>query len=135
MAREDQFMWGLTIDGRDLGFWDKGSGGNVDSNETKYKPAGLPAVTLGGSVTTENVTLQRLYEIGRDDVLEPWLISRAGKGNGTASKIKLDDDDNPVGKPLVYVAKLKQVIPPDTDSESGSAALIQVELSVARPPT
>lgn len=127
--REDQFIWGVTVDGRDLGFFDKGSGGEVDSEETKYKPAGLPHISLGGSTAVGNVTLQRLYQLGRDDLIESWLMSRAGRGQVTLSKQRLDRDSNPSGKPTVYTGVLKTVTPPDTDSESSSAAMLELEVS------
>ena len=47
--RVDQFDVGVTVDGRDLGTWDKCEGGEVDSDEVTYKPGAMgPVVSLGG---------------------------------------------------------------------------------------
>jgi hypothetical protein len=128
MSRQNQAAISLSVDGRDLGVWDKWAGGEVDSEETKYKPGAMaPHVSLGGAVEVGDVTLSRLYALGRDTDTIHWLISRVGKGSCVASRISLDTDGNAWGTPgLVYTGTLKTVTPPELDSESSDAALIEV---------
>jgi hypothetical protein len=130
--RQDQYDLKVSVDGQDLGTWDKFTGGEVDSDETTYKPGGMaPRISLGGSVNVGAVTVSRLFDLTRDEPLVHWLISRAGKGQAVVSKQPLDVDGNVNGRPLVYSGKLKQVNPPEVDSESSDAALIELELTPA----
>lgn len=132
MSRVDQYSVTASVDGTTLGTFDKLSGGEIDSEETKYKPGAMaPQVSLGGSVTVNNVTIQRLYRLDRDLPQLPLLKSRVGKGKVTVTKQSLDVDGNPFGTPLVYRGVLKQLTFPDADSESSSAAMVQLEVSSA----
>lgn len=130
--RQDQYDVKVSVDGTDLGTFDKFTGGEVDSDETTYKPGAMaPRVSLGGSVNVGAVTVSRLFDLTRDEPLVHWLISRAGKGQAVVSKQPLDVDGNVNGRPLVYSGKLKQVNPPEVDSESSDAALIELEITPA----
>ena len=43
---------------RDLGIWDKMTGGDLDSTDTQYRPGGMnPPIALGGPRNTTNVTV------------------------------------------------------------------------------
>jgi hypothetical protein len=130
MSRQDQNAITLTIDGVDLGVWDKLEGGEVDSEETKYRPGNMGSqISLGGSVEVGNLTLSRLYMLSRDHDRVHWLIGRVGKGNATAARHLLDTDGNVYGRAIVYTGKLKTVTLPDVDSESSDAALIECEIT------
>lgn len=130
MSRQDQWAVGLTIDGADYGIWAKLSGGEIDSEELKFKPGAMaPAVSLGGSVEVGNITVSRLYQLNRDHDSIHQLIARVGKGNVTVSRQPLDTDGNAYGSPIVYTAKIKTVTLPEIDSESSDAALIEMELT------
>jgi hypothetical protein len=135
MSRQDQYAITLNVDGVDMGVWDKLSGGEIDSEESKYKPGGMGAhISLGGSVEVGNITVSRLYNLNRDHEGANgihWLISRVGKGNVTVNRQPLDVDGNAFGRPLVYTGKLKTVTPPEVDSESADAALIECEITPA----
>lgn len=135
MSRQDQYAVTFNVDGRDLGVWDKLSGGEVDSEETKYKPGGMGSqITLGGSVEVGAVTLSRLYVLARDHEGATgihWLLSRVGKGRCTVNRQPLDADGNVYGRPVVYTGTLKTVTPPEIDSESSDAALIECEITPA----
>lgn len=129
--RVDQFAVSVTIDDRPLGIFDVFDGGETDSEETKYKPGGMqPQKSLGGSTTTENVTLRRLYDKDRGDPdLVRWLRTRAGKGRSVVAKQPLDVDGNPFGKADVYTGTLKRVAAPGHDSEDSGPALFELEVS------
>lgn len=135
MIREDTFSVRVSVDGVDLGTWDKSSGGAVDSSETKYKPGGMAQeVSLGGSRTTENVTVTRL----NDPILHafvPWLLGRAGRGSAVVVRQPLDENGAAFGRPITWRGKLKSVTLPDTDSEGDGAALVALEVSTVGTPS
>lgn len=132
MSRQDQYDVRVSVDGVDLSTFDTLSGGEIDSEETTYKPGGMGArISLGGSVNVGNVTVAVLYDLARIHVLAHWLISRVGKGDVVVNKQPLDVDGNVYGRPLVYRGKLKQVNPPEHDSESSDAARLELEITPA----
>jgi hypothetical protein len=131
MSRQDQYAVTLTVDGVLLGVFDALEGGEVDSEETRYKPGGMGApISLGGSVEVGNLTLSRLYVLNRDHDRIHWL-SRAGKGACVVSRQPLDVDGNAYGRPLVYTGTLKAITPPEVDSESSDAAKLELEITPA----
>lgn len=135
--RQDQFR--VTVSYRNArgewiqtGVWDKFSGGEADSEETKYKPGGMGQErSLGGSQTVSNVTVTRLYDIvERDDhTLARTLRAGRGKYLMSVSKQPLDADGNAFGRPDVYTGMLKRVKTPDHDSETSSAGTWELEIS------
>lgn len=134
MSRLDQYDISVSLDYNgdhtDLGTFDKMGGGAIDSEETKYKPGGMqPAITLGGSVNVDNVTVDRLFKLDRDLPLLPALKAAVGKGQVTISRQSLDVDGHKFGKPSVWQGKLKKLTFPEPDSESSAAALFQLEIS------
>lgn len=128
--RIDQHDVKVTVDGTDLGTFDKLSGGEIDSEETTYKPGGMGArVSLGGSVNVGNVTVSVLYDLARIHTVFHWLVARVGRAQVVVSKQPLDVDGNVFGRPIVYRGKLKQVTPPEADSEGTDAALLALEVT------
>lgn len=123
MARQDQYNVTVSINGVQLGTFDKMSGGDIDSEEVKYKPGAMaPELSLGGSVTVSNITVERLFELGRDTSIIPQLKSWVGKGEVTVVKQPLDINGAPYGTPMVYQGKLKTFTPPPVDSNATSSA-------------
>jgi hypothetical protein len=145
MSRQDQYNITVSatrhIDGsdetRNLGTFDKMSGGNADSEESKYSPGNMAEpITLGGRRTIENVTVERLYDLQRD--ASPvsggqsnlrWLMNGVGSAQIVVTKQSLDVNKNPFGYPLVYRGTLKAVTPPEVDSESTDAATWSIEIT------
>lgn len=137
MSRLDQYDISVTVDNWAIpDSFDKLTGGAVDSEETKYKPGGMqPQISLGGSVTTDNVVVSRLYRLDRDIDIVNTLKGRVGKGNVIVKKQSLTVDGDAAGTPEVYQGKLKRIGFPEPDSESSSAALFEIEVSSAGIPT
>lgn len=136
MSREDQYNVTVSVKRggvtKDLGTFDKQTGGEVDSEETKFAPGGMAeTISLGGRKTVGNVTVSRLYDLSRDHGNAGWLIAGAGKAEVTVTKTSLDVDGNAWGQPLVYQGKLKAVTLPEPDSESSDPALFELEISSA----
>lgn len=131
-ARQDTHAVSVEINGVDTGIWDKQGSGGVDSEETKYNPGGMvEAVSLGGRKTVENVTVSRLYDLDRDHVSVKTWINLVGKGQVKVIKQFMSQDGAIYGEPLVYTGTLKRVTPPELDSESSDAALIELEITTA----
>lgn len=132
MSRQDQYRVTVIIDGENTGVWDKVTGFGTDSSETKYKPGGLaPEVPLGGTVSVDNGVVSRLYDLQRDHQNVKRWMAGVGKVEVIVNKQPLDVDGNTFGTPLVYTGKLKMVTPPEVDSESSDAALLEIEVSSA----
>jgi hypothetical protein len=132
MSRADQYAVTVTADGANLGIWDKLEGGEIDSEETKYKPGGmLPQVSLGGTVEVGNVTVSRLYTL--DDLVGKLrnLRGRVGKADMVVNRQSLDIDGNSYGDAWVYRGKLKTLTLPEIDSESSDAAVVALEITPA----
>lgn len=136
-TRQDTYTISVTIDppGSDppvnLGVFDKMSGGEVDSDETKYNPGAMaPPVSLGGRRTVGNVTVSRLYRLIRDHDRAQSLINWAGRARMTITKHPMDLDGNIYGSnPIVYSGTLKRVTFPEVDSESSGAGLLELEMT------
>jgi hypothetical protein len=130
MSRLDQYDVSVSIDGTNLGTFDKMAGGNIDSTETKYKPGNMaPQMSLGGSVEVSNVTVSRLYDLSRDHSRVPFLKGKVGKGTVVVRKQPLDVNGTPFGTPVVYTGKMKSLNMPEPDSESSAAAIMEIEVS------
>lgn len=132
MGTKNQYRITLNIDGRDCGVWDKKTGGDADSSETKYKPGGMaPEETFGGDVEVSNVMLTRVKKRqGRDDIdLIKFLFSRRGRGRATIVEQPLDVDKNAYGVPTTYTGILKKVSGADVDSNSNEADTYELEIS------
>lgn len=119
---------------RNLGEWDKQEGGGVDSEETVYTASRGKRSSLGGTVSVENVTLSRLYELARDHANAGWLLALVGRGEGSISKAPTDVAFNVAGSSLGYIGRLKRVTIPEVDSESDDPGLIELEFTIANPP-
>lgn len=131
MSRTDQYAVTLSVNGVDLGIWDKFQGGEVDSEETKYKPGNMqPELSLGGTKTVTNITLQVLYDGDRfTPAICGFLDAMVGRGWCVVGRQLLDLDGAPKGVPRVYQGRLRRWALPEVDSEGNAAGLIELEIS------
>lgn len=130
MKRQDLFVVHVEVDGRDLGIWDKKQGGERDSEETTYKPGGSQKqVSLGGSQTVGNVTVSKLFDESVANGIFHWLDERVGFGEAVVQQQPTDKTGKAFGRPIVRTGTLKKVSPPEVDSESNTAALVEIEIS------
>lgn len=137
MSRLDQYNVTVAIDGVNYGTFDKMSGGDMDSEELKYKPGAMAdEISLGGPITVANVTVSRLYKLNRDHVSVPAWKKAVGKGAAVITKQPLDVNKSPFGNPIVYTGTLKMLKLPEPDSEGGgSAGLVEMEFTISGQPT
>ncbi|HKV66544.1 MAG TPA: hypothetical protein VJN72_00535 [Gaiellales bacterium] len=130
-TREDTQLVTLRVDDVDFGVFDKKTGGNADSEETKYTPGGMAKeVSLGGRQTHENITLSREFDWGRDGPGVAYLIGRRGRAAVTIGQQFLDIDGNARGNPITATGTLKSVQVPDHDSSGNDAALLELECTI-----
>jgi hypothetical protein len=130
-TREDTWLLTVNVDGRDLGVFDTLSGGELDSEESKYQPGGMAAeISLGGRKTIGNVTIGRYCDRTRDWPLIKWLVARTGAARITIGQTPLDPMGARAGEPLTYTGTLKTVTPPDVDSTGTDAAQLTLEATI-----
>jgi hypothetical protein len=132
-TRKDTFKVSVFIEGMNWTdhIWDKKTGGQVDSEETKYYPGNMePPVSLGGRKTVENIVVSRLYRHERDHLVINDLFNKVGKAAMSVQQIPLDMNKQPFGSPIVWRGTLKRVTAPEHDSESNDAALLELEMTV-----
>lgn len=141
-TRADTWRWNVSIEGApggdQTGIWDAKEGGDVDSEEFKFKPGGMqPPISLGGSKDVQNLTLRRNYRLARDHQrLSDFLIDAVGVADVTVSGHPMNHKDKKVwGKPLVYRGTLKRVSFPAHDSTSNDAGMIEIEVTIEGYPT
>lgn len=128
--RQDQFQIHLSINGQDYGEWDKCTGGESQANEIKYKPGGMqPEISLGGTVSVSDVTVERLYDVAIDGANLSKYLAANGRGNAVVSRHALDLNGNPIGTPMVWTGIVKSVKLPDADGENNAAAMVSVVVS------
>lgn len=130
-TREDTHLIGATVDGRDLGVWDTFSGGEVDSEESLYRPGAMgPPISLGGRQTVGNVTISRYYDVLRDHPLYKWLCQRAGRARGSVYWVPLQINGASGGAPVVYQGTFKRVEHGELDSMGTDAAMVELEFTI-----
>lgn len=130
-----QRRWRVTtkIDGTNLDVFDAKSGGASDSEEQTYQLGGMgPRISLGGSKTPENVTVNRIYDLARDHVITQWLEDRVGWASMEVYQQPLDRAGRPWGKAIQYIGSFKRYAVPDVDGQGNDPALLEVEMTVAR---
>lgn len=134
--REDQFLVTLALtdpvtgETRNLGLWDKLDGGELDSEETVYRAAGGRRKSLGGGQVPGNTTLQRNYELVRDHAIIGWLLALVGRGEGSIGQAPTNAAYAAAGGAIGRIGTLKRCTPPPVDSESNSAAMIELEFTI-----
>jgi hypothetical protein len=135
-TRQDTFAVEVFLNGNSMGIWDKKTCGELDSEDTKYYPGAMEeAISLGGRVTPANVVCQRLYDRALDhDNIAAWF-DQVGSGNIKIYQRPMDFDKNRYGQAVQWVGTLKRVAVPDVDSESSTAALMEIEATIATRPT
>jgi len=136
-TRQDTFVVRVSLNGVSLGIWDKKTGGALDSDDIKYYPGGmLPPIMLGGKKTTDNITLQRNYDRVDDHDKIGTLLGAVGSGVVDVSQRPMDPDGHEwPGKSVTWTGILKRVMVPDVDSESTTASLVEIEVTISGFPT
>lgn len=131
-TRQDTFAVRLTVNGESFGIWDKKTGGDLDSETTLYYPGAMrDQDDLGGRATAANIILSRLYDRVDDHDRINTLLAGVGRAKCTVAVRPMDENANEYGRSIIWNGRLKRAQPgPDVDSESGAAAVYEVEISI-----
>lgn len=131
-TRQDTWTISVTLNNQIIygDIFDKKTGGEVDSDDTKYYPGAMgPPISLGGRVTIGNVTLQRLYQPERDHAnINDWLQA-VGSGRVDVTQRPRYITGGEFGKMIHYSGILKRVLVPEVDSEASGPAMLEIEVS------
>lgn len=128
-SRQDQWLITATYDGKPLGKFDKKTGGAPAAQDTKYRPGGMvPEVSLGGPVSIDNITLSRLYDSSQKALLKT-LFGLVGRARIVVTQQDLDQFGAPTGAPFTWTGTLIKSTPPDADSMSNAANMVELEIS------
>lgn len=134
MAIQANAIVTLVIDGMSYERWDVKTGGQRTADITRHRPGGqLEEVLLGGLPTTEDVTLNRVYDRARDHVLLERLRGKVGNGSVTISWQPTDGNmiataDSPVTRSGVLVGA--PALGPDYDSTSADKPTIEITVAL-----
>lgn len=114
------------------GVFDKMQGGEQSSTTTKYRPGSMgPPIDIGGQTEVSDVTIQRLYKLERDhDVMGQLYECEKRNSKMVVTKQPRTIEGQLYGSPIVYRGRLKTVTAPDVDSETATAALLSLVMSV-----
>lgn len=128
MALKNAFRASLQIGPKDWGNWDAFMGGDFDMSETKYTPADGIQRTYVGVKTTNNITLETDYR----EEIHGQLLKEDPRGiAATAVIFDRDPEGNFQQNRPPYFGVVKQVVPPDGDSNDAATIVkIQVIISV-----
>ena len=129
-SRQSTFRITLTVDGVDWGVWEKKTGGKTSGNTQTLKPGSMaPQVSLGGTPTTDAITLVRNYDRLRDHPRVGQLLSGVGRAVVVVKQQPLDADGNAYGGPISWNGTLDAVATPDADAASDNSAEITVDIT------
>lgn len=130
MSLQTNYAAGLAIPGIPLiiGF-EKWAGGDIESDETKYRSAASRKETArGGMSSRQNVTLSRECDAATW-ALKDALSDCAGVEPCTAVRQMLDNRGSPVGAPMTVTGIVKAIKWPDFDLSSSAVGLLEIEVS------
>ena len=127
-SRKNNYRVYGAVDGKDLGLFETWSGGDNDSDDTPYTDGDGTDVSLGGKQSRDPITIGRRVKSDRDLPIYEWLVSRRGKGEAVFTKQYVDDEENPVGKPIIRRGKFKKVTDPEADKGSSDPSTFELEL-------
>jgi hypothetical protein len=114
----------------DFGEWMRKGGGETSIDDTKTRLGGgmQNQVSLGGPVSTENVTVSRLFDGFMQGQVHD-LRNNVGKVDVTVTEQPTDRNGAPAGRAQIFTGILARVSPPEMDSDSNDLALIEIEVS------
>lgn len=125
-----QFL--VKVEGVD-GFWSQKTGGNVSADNTKvYDGGSLKPDIITNPPTAEDISVNRPYDVDRDDDVVRQLLQLVGSWTTTVSVTPTDADLVATAQPRVYSnAVLTGVTEPEVDASSGDAAMVGLTFAVS----
>jgi len=134
--RADNWEWSAEVAGNDIGVFDQKEGGEIDSDDSVFRPGGMHAAySLGGPVTVTNLILRRNYRKQRDHEKSRYYILAVGRYGAKITGQPLDHAGHAFGTPFIYLGKVKRVAFPTADGNSGEASMLEIEFTIDDVPT
>lgn len=117
-STQRHFRVRASINGVDLGVFDRRTGGVTSANNPKHTPGSSPSeqVALGGARTTEDVTISRDFVATRDHDLIRRFRPLCGLAEMTVSQVPLDKDGREFGRPDIWTGVMQMIGPPEYNS-------------------
>lgn len=138
-AREDNFRVTVQVTGGPGAFGTTGvifdtlSGGNVESEPTKYRPGGMgKQIILGNPKEISDITVGVIYDDFLHAAVKP-LTNVTGRARMTIRVDQLDAEKNTKGSGITYTGVLTGIQPPEHDSEGNNAARLELTMAVDEP--
>ena len=131
ISTEQQYLVTVNVAGRDLGVFDKMTGGDTTVTSAKHRPGGMGAEKSYRTLPTyADIVLSRVTESARDWELIRWLSNQAGAVPVTVVRQPLDAQGNAWGTPYTYRGRLGPVKPGQVDSTSSAVAMWEMDVFV-----
>ena len=126
-----QWLISVTVDGQQLGIFDKKTGGDVQAKGNKHRPGGMgPERSYVSLPVYSDLKVNRVYERTRDHELVRTLIGKAGIVNASISEQPLDANGVVFGAPLIYTGRFLGVNQGDADSTSENPRMFELDIEV-----
>lgn len=115
------------------GTWMTKTGGDISSDVAKAWDGGNPVPDLlTGPSSVDNLTVSRVYDPVRDEVIKQFCKKNVGRFRPTITVTPVDQDGIAVGDPDVYSPTvLVRYKAPDVDASSGDPAPFELEFAVS----
>lgn len=128
---EQQWLVSLNVNGVDYGVFDKFSGGDVTSSPVKNRPGGMgDEITYTALPVYSDIVITKVYETQKDHARVGLLKTLVGRAVATVTLQPLDDSGIPWGSPTVFNGRLAAVKTGQTDSNSNSPRMVEIDLAV-----
>ena len=121
---QSQHQWLVTVDGL-TGYWAQRSGGAVAAPASKSFDGGsnVPFV-LTGPPQPADITVERPFLVGRDDVMLTNLLQQVGFWQTTLHAQPTTPSLSPQGNITTWTGTLTTVTPPASNSDTNTVATI-----------
>jgi hypothetical protein len=126
-----QWLITVTVDGKQLGIFDKKTGGDSMAKGNKHRPGGMGQERSYVSlITYSDLKVTRVYERTRDHELVRTLIGKGGIVNASVTEQPLDQNGAAFGTPIIYTGRFLGLNPGDADSTSESVRMFELDVEV-----
>lgn len=114
---------------KNLGRYDKRTGGKGTSDNTKYRGSDGREESLGGQPGTDDIEVSRLWKVLRDAPLDAALFACRGVLPVTVAEARYDKDGNRSTNPITWNGVMTEYDPGDYDSTSNNARIAAMTIS------
>jgi hypothetical protein len=128
-SRKDNYRVSAVVGGKAVpDYFVTWSGGDGDSDDQPWREGDGNLTNLGGKQSRDPITISREVKPDRDIPIYHELDAKRGKVEAVFTKQYVDDEENPIGKPIIRRGKLKKVTDPEADKNSSDPSTFSLEL-------